>query len=142
MDDVRVVWDEAAVKIFAEAEDGPVGRAMSRLADGVVSSMKFRCPVSPWDSGRSGTLRSSIQKFRLTDGSYLIGPTAKTDDGTPLGPLLENGTRPHVIESHGPWPLRNRRTGEVFGRVVHHPGTRAQKFIEPAAHDLPPRIDI
>ena len=29
----------------------------------------------------------------------------------------------------GPWPLRNRATGQVFGRVVHHPGTSPQPFI-------------
>jgi hypothetical protein len=140
--DVTVVWDDAAVKIMCEDEHSVVGQAMSRLADGVVLSMKYRCPVSPVSSGRSGTLRSSIMKFRQVDGSYLIGPTALTDDGTPLGPLVNNGTPPHAIDSKGPWPLRNRATGQVFGPHVNHPGTRPQPFITESAHDLPPVIHI
>jgi hypothetical protein len=139
--DAHVVWDDAAVKLMCESPDTVVGQAMDRLADGVVLSMKFRCPVSPVSSGRSGTLRSSIMKFRQPDGSYLIGPTALTDDGIPLGPLIENGTPPHIIESHGSWPLRSA-SGQVFGRIVHHPGTSPQPFIALAAQDLPSVITI
>lgn len=65
--------------------------------------------------------------------------------GRPLNRMVpiyvEYGTGPHWIISHGyaagrryPWPLRNRRTGEVFGPVVWHPGTPAQPFIRPAAY--------
>jgi hypothetical protein len=133
--EVHVVWDDAAAKLFCEADGGPVARAMSQLADGLVLSMKYHCPVSPVDSGRSGTLRSSITKFRQPDGSYLVGPTALTDGGQLLGPLLEDGTPPHPIDSHGPWPLRSK-SGQVFGRHVNHPGTRAQPFIAPAAREL------
>src|SRR5690349_8498292 len=37
----------------------------------------------------------------------------------PKSALLEFGTRPHVIESHGDYPLRNAKTGQVFGRKVN-----------------------
>lgn len=139
--DVHVVWDEAAVRLFAADPHGAVARAMDQLADGVVFSMKFRCPVSPVGPlHKSGELRASIQKFRQPDGSYLVGPTKTVGPpwGAPrfLGPMIEQGTYPHEIRSHGPWPLRNRETGDVFGRVVHHPGTRPQPFIAPAVHDL------
>lgn len=133
-----VVWDDAAVQVSIEAPDGKVGRALNRLADGVVFSMKFRCPVSPpGPLHRSGELRASIRKFRQPDGSYLIGPTATTGDHhTFLGPLVERGTPPHLIVAHGPYSLHNAETGDYFGPVVHHPGTRAQPFIKPAADDL------
>ena len=139
--DVHVVWDENAVKLFAEDPHGAVARAMDQLADGVVFSQKFRCPVSPVGSEhRSGELRSSIQKFWQPDGSYLVGPTKMVGPpwGPPrfLGPLLEYGTRPHEIRSHGNYPLRNRETGDVFGQRVWHPGTRPQPFVEPSVHDL------
>lgn len=140
MAQVSIVWDAAAVKATCEDPSNGIGRAMSQIADRAVLSMKKHCPVSPVSSGRSGTLRSSITKFRQPDGSYLIGPTAMV--GPPwqppqlLGPLVEHGTGPHIIRSHGPWPLRNRRTGQVFGPVVHHPGTPAQPFVEPAAREL------
>jgi hypothetical protein len=142
MADVHVIWDDAAVKLWSEDPLSDVGRAMDRLADGVVLSMKYHCPVSPVDSGRSGTLRSSIMKFRQPNGDYFIGPTAKTDDGRFLGPMIESGTPPHIIESHGPWPLRNKRTGQVFGRIVHHPGTRPQPFIALSLEELPAVIHI
>jgi hypothetical protein len=65
----------------------------------------------------SGFLRSSCRRVREADGGYIIGPTA------PYALWVNNGTPPHVIESTGPWPLRNRATGQVFGWVVHRPGT-------------------
>jgi hypothetical protein len=47
---------------------------------------------------------------------------------------VEYGSRPHIIRSHGNYPLRNRETGDVFGRIVHHPGTPAQPFLRPALY--------
>lgn len=78
----------------------------------------------------SGTLRNSIRAFRMPDGSVIVGPTET------YGKYVNAGTPPHVIHSTGPWPLRNRASGQVFGPVVHHPGTKAQPFIEQAAHDI------
>lgn len=75
----------------------------------------------------SGNLRRSIHAFHLSDGGVIIGPTVK------YAKWVNNGTHPHVIRSHGPWPLRNRVSGQVFGRVVHHPGTRGSHFIERTA---------
>lgn len=46
----------------------------------------------------------------------------------------EYGTDPHVIESTGPWPLRNPETGQVFGRRVNHPGNAPQPYLRPALY--------
>lgn len=46
----------------------------------------------------------------------------------------EYGTDPHVIESTGDWPLRNKETGQVFGRRVNHPGNAAQPYLRPAVY--------
>jgi hypothetical protein len=78
----------------------------------------------------SGYLRSSIHALRLPDGSVIIGPTAD------YAAYVNNGTPPHEIQSTGPWPLRNRASGQIFGPVVHHPGTQAVHFIEHAAESL------
>lgn len=48
--------------------------------------------------------------------------------------VTEQGSRPHSIDSHGNYPLRNRATGQVFGRHVNHPGTKAQPFLRPALY--------
>lgn len=78
----------------------------------------------------SGHLRNSIRAVRLDKDTILIGPTVS------YGKYVNDGTRPHEIRSHGPWPLRNRATGQVFGRRVHHPGTRGAHFIERTAESL------
>lgn len=172
MAQVRVVWDEAAVKLSCASPSTPVGRAMSRLADDLASEVKRRAPVyngpprigptpgHPRQVARQpGTLRSSVKKFRQPTGSFLVGPTDMVG-GQFLGPMLERGTRPHLIASKGPWPLYSSATRKVYGRpeyaqardvrgrfatgrgaatgrwVVHHPGTRPRPFIAPAVQAL------
>lgn len=137
MGDVHVVWDDAAVQLSCDDPAGPIQRALDQLADGVVHSQKYRCPVSPIGPlHRSGELRSSIRKFRQPGGSILVGPTKQVEGGDFLGTMMEVGTPPHIIRSKGPWSLHNRETGQFFGRVVHHPGTRPHPFIRPSVDDL------
>ncbi len=45
--------------------------------------------------------------------------------------ILELGSRPHVIRSHGDYPLRSA-DGRVFGKEVRHPGTPAYHFLRNA----------
>ena len=141
-------WDDAAIQASVQAPAGPVARGLNRIADLAVLQMKRRIPVyhGPPRVGpvpghprqiarRPGTLRSSVRKIRQHDGSYLIGPTDRVDGGF-LGPLIERGTPPHEIRLHGPWPLYSAPHGRAFGRVVHHPGTRPQPFIDATATAL------
>jgi Bacteriophage HK97-gp10, putative tail-component len=104
---------------------------LRRAAERVTQEAKRLCPVSPQGSGDnpSGHLRSSIGWDLSRDERGL-----KADVGTDVDYALpvELGTRPHEIESHGDWPLRNRRTNQTFGRKVNHPGTPAQPYLRPA----------
>ena len=50
----------------------------------------------------------------------------------PYAGFVSRGTRPHIIRSTGPWPLRNRDTGQVFGPVVNHPGAKPNNYLEVA----------
>lgn len=109
------------------------------LAGAIVEQgMKRRCPVSKDGShGRpSGYLRSSTNRWHEQDRSVCVGPNAETPEGVQYAKFVEFPTRPHIIRSHGDYPLRNRKRGQVFGREVHHPGTQAQPFIRPALDDL------
>lgn len=45
------------------------------------------------------------------------------------GYVLKGTSGPYPIFSHGPWPLRNRHTGQVFGPRVQHPGIKANDFL-------------
>ena len=53
-----------------------------------------------------------------------VGTDAESPEGVNYPAILEYGQKPHVIESKGPWPLRNPQTGQVFGRKVMHPGAK------------------
>lgn len=138
---VDLVFDEAAMAELLHGPDGPVAREMARRGEIVTQGAKRRAPVSPDGShGRpSGYLRSAIRWQLGTDtiGVYVdILSPATTPEGDPYGLFVEVGTAPHVIRSHGPYPLRNRKTGQVFGPIVRHPGTAAQPHLRPALDDL------
>jgi hypothetical protein len=45
-------------------------------------------------------------------------------------PYVELGTAPHTITAVNRRVLANTQTGQVFGPVVKHPGTRANPFLE------------
>ncbi len=79
----------------------------------------------------SGHLRNSVRARREPDGTVIVGPL-----GVDYAGYVNDGTRPHIIRSHGRWPLRNRATGQVFGPVVHHPGTLGVHYIERTAQSL------
>lgn len=92
-----------------------------RATDFVERAARRRCPVD------TGELQESIRAVHLgLIGQVWVG----TDHWAPT----EYGSRPHIIRSTGPWPLRNRETGEVFGPEVHHPGTPEQAFMRPALY--------
>jgi hypothetical protein len=138
---VQLVFDETAMAELLHGPAGPVARMLERKGEVVTQGAKRRAPVSPDGShGRpSGYMRSNIHWKLGADslGIYVdvISP-ASTPDGAPYGLFVEVGTAPHVIRSHGPYPLRNRRTGQVFGPIVNHPGTAAQPYLRPALEDL------
>lgn len=152
MADPRIEFNSAAVRVLADPRrNRTVAQAMYQTAVRVTVSMKAKTPVSRVQpvyatrgavvpGGRrhagdfplrpSGYLRHSVTRFQESDGSWIIGPTADYAE------YVNDGTVPHLIESHGPWPLRNRATGQVFGRTVHHPGTRGYHFVERSVEGL------
>lgn len=138
---VDLIFDEVAMAELMHGPTGPVARDLEGKGEIVAQGAKRRAPVSPDGShGRpSGYLRSQIYWRLGGDKTSLyvdIFTPAETPDGFPYGLAQEVGTAPHIIRSTGPWPLRNAKTGQVFGPVVHHPGTAAQPHLRPALDDL------
>lgn len=123
-DGVRVDLNHAAIRDLLGSPDGPVGRVLSEAAVKVTAGAKRRCPV------RTGRLRGSIDWDLDTAGGL------HADIGTDVSYALavEFPTKPHVIRSHGNYPLRSG--DKTFGRVVHHPGTRGQSFLRSALDDI------
>ncbi|WBB94184.1 hypothetical protein [Verrucosispora sp. WMMC514] len=133
----RVVWNDAAEDWLLHAEQGPVGRDLAVKGERVAAEQRRTCPVSEDGShGReSGHMRDQIKSELHRDpvGLYVdIGTDATTPDGYPYPVGVELGTRPHTITSHGDYPLRNPKTGRVFGKTVQHPGTQPQPFLRPS----------
>lgn len=137
----HIDFNEAELARLLTFPDGPVARLMMRVGELGTQEAKRLCPTSPAGSGGrpSGYLRSRIgwKLDRDQRGLHVdIRSTALTPQGHNYGLDVELGTKPHVIESHGPYPLRNARTRQVFGRTVHHPGTHAQPFLRPCVEVL------
>lgn len=132
---MRVDLNDAAIRELLNSETGPVGRDLVVKAQRVTQYAKRLCSVSPSGSGdhSSGHLRSSIDWDLGRDEEGLHADIGTTVD---YALYVEFGTKPHIIESHGPYPLRNRKTGQVFGRRVRHPGTTAQPFLRPALDSI------
>jgi HK97 gp10 family phage protein len=74
----------------------------------------------PW---RTGNL---VQSFRFASARLRASwfPTAS------YAKFVHDGTSPHTIEVKSRRVLANTDTGEIFGRRVQHPGTKAQPFLE------------
>jgi|ERR1019366_9509660 hypothetical protein len=56
-------------------------------------------------------------------------------------PFVEFGTAPHIIKPVNARVLANPKTGEFFGTLVHHPGTKANPFLERIISSAQPAID-
>lgn len=123
--DARIVFDRqfpAKVLVVAAPK-------VAVAAEIVAAAQREAIPVSKDGSyGRpAGYARDQIGLFPGVDalGPYIdVGSPALTPDGVSYPAILDAGSRPHDIESHGDYPLRNRKTGQVFGRRVSHPGTQ------------------
>lgn len=119
--------------------------AMTAAAAVVAEGQRRRIPVSRDGShGRdAGYARDHIDVTLGIDavGRYWdVGSDATSPDGYPYPLGLELGTPAHEIRSKGGYPLRNAKTGQVFGRVVNHPGTQPYPWCRAALADIVGRV--
>lgn len=112
----RIMSGEAARKLRV---DGPA----------TVNRAKILCPV---DTGR---LRASIQgELRR---NILLRPRFEIGSNVEYAAMVNDGTRPHLIRPRYARALRFVVGGQVvYARVVHHPGTRAQPFLDRALREV------
>lgn len=87
--------------------------------------------LAPVDTGRlraSGKIQySSLFSFR---------PRATVFFDTDYAAFVNDGTRPHIIRPKNARALRFRVGGQiVYARVVHHPGTRPNPFLDRALRE-------
>lgn len=71
------------------------------------------------------------------------GPTGhwtEVYNETPYAAAVEFGSKPHVITAKNKKVLANRKTGQVFGQRVNHPGSRPRPMLRPAIAAVTPRL--
>src|SRR3954471_2816226 len=122
---VKVVFAKTWVQQVFGFADPTLRLAAQRVAEYQRAHIPVGRDVS---RGRArGYARSRIavrvRVGRFGGREYEVGSDATTPDGFPYPLVLDVGSNPHLIESHGNYPLRNKQTGQVFGPSVHHPGT-------------------
>ena len=136
---IRAQLDQGAIDALLGDLSGPFGRDMQSRGEKGAQSAKAHCPVSPVGASDhpSGQLRSSLgwELDKDSQGIYVDVGVAAGSPALEYALPVELGARPHVIESHGDYPLRNRK-GQVFGKRVNHPGNAAQPFLRPALDDM------
>jgi HK97 gp10 family phage protein len=89
-------------------------------------------PVNKQPGG--GNLRQNI-KERFTNKLR-----AEVTSFAPYSLYVEGGTKPHIIKAVNKKVLANKRMGQIFGKIVHHPGTRANPYMARAVEKTQAQI--
>ena len=95
-------------------------KAIERTARKIEGDAKRAAPVNKGSGG--GTLRQSISSRMTGKARAVVESKAK------YSAYVDQGTKPHIIRVRNARVLANRRTGRFFGRVVNHPGTKANPY--------------
>lgn len=127
----------------AELLRGPSGPVVRRLIeDGEVVKQGARDRVGvhepdPWGrpkDRRPGQLRDSIVKRLVERGTEVVMQVGSED---PIALWHHEGTQPHVITPRKAPRLVFWQAGGVrYALIVHHPGTRPNRFLTDALADL------
>lgn len=106
--------------------------AVAKTVLTVERDAKKLAPVNKGTGG--GNLRQSIR-------SSSNGMSGSVEVGASYAVPVHEGTRPHVIMAKKARVLANRRTGQMFGKRVNHPGTKAQPFLREAVETNAEKIN-
>lgn len=113
-----------ALRKAPEATINEVSKAVQKSALQVQSQAIKEAPVNKQSGG--GNLRQNIRAGMITK------TRAEVVSKAPYSIFVEAGTAPHIIQIKNKRVLANKRTGEFFGTKVHHPGTRANPYMQRA----------
>lgn len=123
---IKAVFDQAPAKTTQEV-DYAIRKSILRIE----STVKREAPVNKQSGG--GNLHQSIRSSMLGVAS------GKVEVGVDYGVYVEQGTRPHVIRAVNAKVLANRQ-GQIFGKTVNHPGTKANPFFQRGIDKAQPDI--
>jgi hypothetical protein len=114
-------------------------QALGRIGLQVVARAKELVPR------QTGNLGRTIRLGQVTETNVQV--IAGGQAGVGYAQFVELGTRPHIIRPRNKkmlaWGKNRRLSGSarsgsemIFAHEVHHPGTRAQPYIMPAAQEV------
>ncbi|WP_169976128.1 HK97 gp10 family phage protein [Campylobacter sp. RM16191] len=99
-----------------------------RVGSGIANRAKIIAPID------TGNLKKDIQVFddNINNFEVEIGNTKLA----PYAKFVHEGTKPHVIKVKKMKALANKKTGQIFGKKVNHPGIKANPYLLNAADDF------
>ncbi len=128
LDNIKAMFRKAPMRMTTE-----LNKAINRIVLKVERDAKRNAPVNK--RGGGGNLRQSIK-------SSMIGiARGKVEVGADYGVYVHEGTRPHIIRVRQRKVLADKRQGKIFGKVVQHPGTKANPFLQKAVDQNEDFID-
>lgn len=102
--------------------------ALKRFLFRIGSGVRYRAKqVAPY---KTGNLKKDIQVFDEKIDSFSIG--VGNTKLAPYAKFVYFGTKPHVIKPKKMKALANKKSGQIFGKSVNHPGTKANPYLEKA----------
>lgn len=128
-DKIKKAWEQAPAKLSQEIHTA-VGKTIMK----VEGEAKREAPVNKQSGG--GNLRQSIRSQMNGVASGVV------EVGVNYAVPVHEGTRPHIIRARNAKSLANKRSGQFFGRIVNHPGTKANPFLQRAVDNSQPEIDV
>lgn len=126
--EIKSAFHKAPLKMTEE-----LNRAIKTVILKIEGDAKKLAPVNKQSGG--GNLRQSINSHMTGIASGLV------EVGVNYAAAVHEGTRPHIIRISTKRVLANKRTGQIFGKVVHHPGTKANPFLKNAVEQNQSFID-
>ncbi|OEC87887.1 MULTISPECIES: hypothetical protein [Methanobacterium] len=79
----------------------------------------------------TSNMHDTIEVDPTGDGTAEVGATATSDEGFPYPIVIEQGSRPHIIEGN-PLLAFNWNGAFVITHSVQHPGTSPKPFVAPS----------
>lgn len=124
----------AAMAKLLESPNGTVGQHMQSL--GRKTTIEAQRLADAELERQTGAYHRGFRSRTIVGAKgprLLIENNARTKEGRQIAPMMEKGTRPHVIRPRRGRVLVFQVAGKtVFARIVHHPGTRAYRIMERA----------
>jgi len=109
-----------------------LNKAVTRSVGLLQNQTIKEAPVNKQSGG--GNLRQSVKSRMTTRISGEVSVDAK------YAGFVHEGTAPHEIRPVIKQALANVRTNQFFGKLVRHPGTQPNPFLERSVKVVTPRI--